>query len=147
MPASPRRRKLGAVLGSLLLGCTASSTSARAQMLIVGNDEKIIFDDTGKGIPQPPGKDSVSIIDISKPEAPKIAATFPLINTIIGPPTNLAIHPSGEIALIANSMNPEADGSSWKNVPDDKVFVIDMKANPPQMIATVNAGKQPSGMA
>jgi DNA-binding beta-propeller fold protein YncE len=44
-------------------------------------------------------------------------------------------------------MTPEADGSSWKNVPDDKVFVIDLKANPPQMIATVNAGKQASGMA
>src|SRR5207302_1417078 len=67
--------------------------------------------------------------------------------TIIGPPTNLAIHPSGEIALIANSMNPEPEGTGWKNVPDDKIFVIDLKASPPKVIATVNAGKQPSGMA
>ena len=92
-------------------------------------------------------KDSVSIVDISKPEAPKIVATFPLANTIVGPPTNLAIHPSGEIALIANSVNPEKEGDTWKNVPDDKVSVIDLKANPPKVIATVNAGKQASGMA
>jgi hypothetical protein len=60
-----RRRQFGVALGSLLLSCTAVA-SAQAQLLIVGNDEKIIFDDTGKGIPQPPGKDSVSIVDISR---------------------------------------------------------------------------------
>src|SRR5947208_9118033 len=123
------------------------SGSATAQLMIVGNDEKITRDDAGKAIQHEPGKDSVSILDISKPATPRIVTTFPLINTIIGPPTNLAIHPSGEIALIANSMNPEPEGTGWKNVPDDKIFVIDLKANPPKMIATVNAGKQPSGMA
>ena len=36
-----------------------------------------------------------------------VAATIPLPNTIVGPPVNLAIHPSGEFALVANSMNAE----------------------------------------
>jgi len=115
--------------------------------MIVGNDEKITFDESGKAVNHEPGKDTVSIVDLSKPEAPRVAATFPLANTIVGPPTNLAIHPSGEFALVANSVNPEKEGDTWKNVPDDKVFVIDLKANPPKIIATVNAGKQPSGMA
>ena len=53
-----------------------------------------------------PGKDTLSIIDISKPDAPKITATIPLINSVQGPPTNLAISPSGEIALVANSVEP-----------------------------------------
>jgi YVTN family beta-propeller protein len=140
-----RRRRVGVALASVI--CVSSINVASAQMLIVGNDEKIIFDDAGKGIPQPPGKDSVSIVDISNPDAPKIVTTLSLINTIIGPPTNLAITPSGDIALIANSINVEPDGASWKNVPDDEIFVIDMKANPAKVIATVNAGKQPSGMA
>src|SRR5260370_6389870 len=69
------------------------------------------------------------------------------MNKMAGPPTNLAVHPSGEIALVANSLNPEPEGTGWKNVPDDKIFVIDLKANPPKIVATVNAGKQPSGMA
>jgi DNA-binding beta-propeller fold protein YncE len=120
---------------------------ANAQVMIVGNDEKITFDDAGKVVQHEPGHDTVSIIDISKPNAPKIVASVPLMNTIAGPPTNLAVHPSGEIALVANSLNPEPEGSGWKNVPDDKVFVIDLKANPPKIIATVNAGKQASGMA
>ena len=123
------------------------ASAAQAQLMIVGNDEKITFDENNKAVNHEPGKDSVSIVDISKPDAPKIVATFPLANSIVGPPTNLAIHPSGEIALIANSVNPEKEGDVWKNVPDDKISVIDLKASPPKVIATVNAGKQASGMA
>jgi DNA-binding beta-propeller fold protein YncE len=135
----------GALAVMIALGFSA--TVGNAQMMIVGNDEKITWDDAGKAIQHEPGHDTVSIVDISKPDAPRIVTTFPLINTIVGPPTNLAIHPSGEIALIANSINPEPEGAGWKNVPDDKIFVIDLKASPPKVIATVNAGKQPSGMA
>src|SRR5689334_24128471 len=121
--------------------------SANAQLMIVGNDEKLTIDDSGKSVPHEPGHDTVSIVDISKPDAPKIVASIPLMNTIAGPPTNLAIHPSGEIALVANSLNAEKDGDSWKTVPNDEVFVVDLKANPPNIIATVKAGKQASGLA
>ena len=38
------------------------------------------------------------------------------------------------------------EGENWKPVPDNKVYVIDLKANPPQRIATVEVGKQPSGL-
>src|SRR5205085_1807193 len=130
-----------------LIAFGSYTATAHAQLMIVGNDEKLTIDDAGKSVPHEPGHDTLSIIDVSKPEAPKIVASIPLMNTIAGPPTNLAIHPSGEIALVANSLNPEPEGSGWKNVPDDKVFVIDLKANPPAIIATVNAGKQVSGMA
>jgi hypothetical protein len=58
------------------------------------------------------------LIDIAKPEAPRIAATFPLINSIVGPPTNLAIHPSGEIAFVANSLEPVIQGWGHRLEPD-----------------------------
>lgn len=38
------------------------------------------------------------------------------------------------------------DGSAWKTVPDDKLYVIDLTANPPKLIDTVTVGKQPSGL-
>jgi len=34
-----------------------------------------------------------------------------------------------------------------KSVPDNKLFVIDLTASPPAVIATIQTGKQPSGMA
>ena len=85
---------LGAAAGALLVPAGA----AQAQMLITGNDEKVWFDETGKTVNQPPGKDTVSIIDIHDPTKPKIVANLPLMNTIIGPPVNLAITPDQHLA-------------------------------------------------
>ena len=122
-------------------------TQAFGQVLIVGNDEKQGWDENAKPIFNEPGKDTLSVIDISKPEAPHITATIPLINSIVGPPTNLAIHPSGEIALVANSLEPITQGWAHRLDPDNKVFLIDLKATPPKVIGTITVGKQPSGMA
>ena len=122
-------------------------TQAFGQVLIVGNDEKQGWDENAKPIFKEPGHDTLSVIDISKPEAPHITATIPLINSIVGPPTNLAIHPSGEIALVANSLEPITQGWAHRLDPDNKVFLIDLNATPPKVIGTITVGKQPSGMA
>jgi DNA-binding beta-propeller fold protein YncE len=69
------------------------------------------------------------------------------MNSIFGPPTNLAITPDESLALVANSVDWQKDGQGWKSVPDTKLYVIDLKANPPALIDTIAVGKQPSGMA
>src|SRR5271163_1053435 len=143
MKAFLRLLALSAAAGALL----ASTGSARAQLLITGNDEKVSFDETGKTVTHPPGKDTVSIIDIREPTKPRIVANLPLMNTITGPPVNLAITPDEHLALVANSLDWVKDGAAWKGVPDNKIYVIDLTASPPVQIGTVEAGKQPSGMA
>jgi len=134
---------LGATAGALLMPAGAAS----AQMLITGNDEKVWFDETGKTVNQPPGKDTVSIIDIHDPIKPRIIANLQLMNTIIGPPVNLAITPDQHLALVANSLDWVKDGEGWKGVPDNKIYVIDLATSPPTRTATVEVGKQPFGMA
>lgn len=133
---------LAASLASLL-----AASEARAQWLISGNDEKVAFDPDGKRTLQPAGKDTVSIIDIRDRLKPRIVANLPLTNTITGPPVNLAISRDQRLALVANSLDWVKDGDSWKGVPDDKVYVIDLTVSPPAQIATVETGKQPSGLA
>jgi DNA-binding beta-propeller fold protein YncE len=131
-------------------GCAAFAlpSESRAQLLITGNDEKVSFDEnTGKTITHPAGKDTVSIIDIADPAKPKIIANLPLMNTITGPPVNLAITRDRHLALVANSLDWVKDGDGWKGVPDNKIYVIDLTASPPTQIGTVEAGKQASGMA
>ncbi len=125
-----------------------AASAANAQMLVIGNDEKVTWNDAGAPVFLPPGKDSVTLVDIgTDPANPKIVGNLPLMNSVFGPPTNLAITPDESLALVANSMDWQDDGGKWKPVPDDKVYVIDMKASPPTMIATVKVGKQPSGMS
>jgi len=122
-------------------------SSACGQVLIVGNDEKQAWDENAKPILREPGKDTLSVLDISKPDAPQITATIPLINSVVGPPTNLAVTPGGDIAFVANSMEPIVQGWGHRLEPDNKVFMIDLKASPPSVIGTITVGKQPSGMA
>jgi DNA-binding beta-propeller fold protein YncE len=123
------------------------SAAARAQFLIIGDDNKLHWDDTGKKVYTEPGKDEVVIVDIKDPEAPKIVALLPLMNTVVGPPTNLAITPDESLALVANSLAYQPDGAGWKPVPDNKLFVVDLHSPVPELVATVEVGRQPSGLA
>ncbi|HSD54915.1 MAG TPA: YncE family protein [Burkholderiales bacterium] len=135
---------------ALLAACATESqmASGKPEYMLVGVDNKITWGDDGKPHFMPPGKDSVTIVDIgSDPANPRIVANLPLMNSIFGPPVNLAITPNGQIALVANSMDWVADGGNWKPAPDNKVYVIDLTTNPPTRIDTVTVGKQPSGMS
>ena len=126
---------------------TAATPAVAAPFMIVGNDEKPGTGPDGKPVVNPTGKDTVQIIDLAQPEAPKIVATLPLENSIVGPPTNLAISPDGRIALVADSMTVVQDNGANKMVPTDKLWVIDLKANPPALVQTLTLGKQPSGLS
>ena len=131
-------------LGLCFVGCVSTSF---AQYIIVGVDNKVYWDAEGKPVLSPPGKDAVVVLDISDRLNPRIVGSLPLMNSVFGPPTNLAITPDESLALVANSMDWVQDGAAWKAAPGNDIFVIDLKANPPALIATVKGGKQPSGMA
>jgi DNA-binding beta-propeller fold protein YncE len=142
----------------LALLCTASMLGACAtpdrplpgkpEYMVVGIDNKTMWGVDGKIQFTAPGKDSVTIVDIgTDPANPKIVASLPLMNSIFGPPTNLAITPNGQLALVANSMDWMKEGPGWKPAPDNKLYVIDLTTSPPKLINTVVVGKQPSGMS
>ncbi|UCG98241.1 MAG: beta-propeller fold lactonase family protein [Burkholderiales bacterium] len=142
----------GLIAAALLAvsGCaiTGQSGPGQPEYMVVGIDNKVTWGDDGKVQNLAPGKDAVTIVDIgTDPANPKIVASLPLMNSIFGPPTNLAITPNGQLALVANSMDWVADGPGWKASPDNRLYVIDLTTNPPERIDTVAVGKQPSGMA
>jgi DNA-binding beta-propeller fold protein YncE len=129
-------------------GAALSLTAAHAApFMIVGDDEKVIFGADGKTTVSPAGKDAVLIVDVANPLEPKIVATLPLKNSVVGPPVNLDIAPDGSIALVADSMDVSKDGDNFKQVPDHKIYVIDLKANPPKLASTVTGAAQPSGLS
>src|SRR5512144_1892005 len=98
-----------------LSAALALTGAAQAQLLISGNDEKQTWNDEGKPVLSAPGKDTLSVIDIRDRTHPRVVASLPLMNTVVGPPTNLAITPDGKLALLANSLaTVPADGGGWK---------------------------------
>jgi DNA-binding beta-propeller fold protein YncE len=134
---------------ALLLSCgLLSATPALASIhdMLIGIDQKVTYDATGS-VNAPPGKDAVLVVDVSNPAKPRIRASLPLMNSLLGPPTNLQITPDGKLGLVANSVAMSQDGSAWKTAPDNKLFVIDLNSNPPALVDTVTVGAQPSGLA
>jgi len=145
------RDRRAAVLVRLLLALTIAPIawphSVFGDLMIVGNDEKVVFDAEGNRSFVAPGKDTISVVDITNREAPKILVSFPLMNSIFGPPVNLAITADERLAIVANSVDWVQDGASWKPQPDTKLYVFNLKTNPPSQIGTLEVGKQPSGLA
>jgi DNA-binding beta-propeller fold protein YncE len=140
-----QRRALAGIglAGILVMPCLAQAGTSD---ILIGLDEKITYDANGQ-VNGPPGKDAVLVLDVANPAKPKIRASLPLMNSLLGPPTNLQITPDGKLGLVANSVVMNQDGSAWKVAPDNKLFVIDLTVNPPKLIDTVTVGSQPSGLS
>ncbi len=117
-----------------------------AQIMAVGIDRKFAYDDKAIRQALEPGHDEVMFFDIRDPASPRMVGSVQLENSILGPPTNLAVVPDQSIALIANAVHSEKTEAGWKAVPADEVFVVDLKSTP-RLTQTLRVGRQPSGIA
>lgn len=142
-----RNNAIGLSFAAAMLLSTSFSTGHAKPFMIVGLDEKLLWDESGKPVLSAPGKDQVLIVDLASPETPKIVAALPLKNSVVGPPVNVAIDPSGTMALVADSVDVVKDGDALKQVLDNKIYVVDLQADPPKLAATLTGGKQPSGLS
>ncbi len=145
---STRNLFASGLLGLLVALPRSGAAAAEQELMIVGIDQKIEFKQLGGSKRLAPGRDLVVIVDIgTNPEEPAIIGKLPIMNSIFGPPTNLAISPDQGLAIVANSMGWAKKGEAWKPTADNKLHVIDLKTSPPTLIDTVIVGKRPSGLA
>jgi len=118
-----------------------------AQYLLVGNDEKVTWDD-GQIRFLPPGNDTLCVFDVAdRPDVPELVATVPLANSLFGPPCNLAVTPDNRLGLIADSVRWLPQGAGWQPAPGNALHVIDLTARPLRVQQTLYVGAQPSGLA
>lgn len=118
---------------------------SHAQLVISGNENKIdLTSGAAKLVPEARG-DSLTILDFAT-FPPKVEHIENVPNTVIGPPSNIAITPDRSVALIANSIKLDPNNATnW--LPHDEIHVLDLQATPRRVIGQVQAGKQPSGMS
>lgn len=120
-------------------------TAADGQLAVSSNDNKVVNDNgVNKLIPNPP-PDTVSIIDL-KPSPPRVIAEIAAPGSVVGPPVSVALTPDESLALVTSSTKLDPNDPT-KTVPDNRVSVIDLKATPPAVIATLEAGKSPAGVS
>jgi DNA-binding beta-propeller fold protein YncE len=66
--------------------------------------------------------------------------------SVLGPPLSIAVTPDESLALVTAS-NEVDPSDSTKQIPDNRVTVIDLKATPPKVIATLEASKGAAGIS
>ena len=86
-----------------------------APFMVVGNDEKMLWDDDGKPILSAPGKDSVLTLDPPIWKTRRLSPTCRSRTQWWGPPVNVAIDPTNSIALVADLIDAVKDGDKSQN--------------------------------
>ena len=145
------RRGLTTATRHVVVACCAAIVSplvcpsAHAQIVVSANDAKVrLVDGVNTTVPNAP-PDTVTVIQLDR-GAPRILAELQIPNSIVGPPQNVAIAPDESLALVTSSTRLDpSDGT--KTLPDDKLTVIDLRATPPVVLATLRAGNGASGVS
>jgi len=106
-------------------------------------DGKVVLVNGVVTVPANPLDDTVTIINIGV-SPPKVIAEIKAPSSVVGPPQNVAVAPDESFALVASTMKLDP-ADPKKQVPDNRLSVIDLKANPPAVIATLEAGLGATG--
>jgi len=140
MDRRPARTLLAACLVlPLMIG------GASAQIAVSANDGKSVLVDGVTSVPATPTPDSATIIDLGA-TPPKVIGEVQVPASIVGPPQSVAIAPDESYALVTGAYKVDP-ADAKKAVPDDKLSVIDLKASPPKVLATLQAGRGAAGVS
>ena len=128
-----------------LLAVLALVPVAHAQLLLSTNDNKVALVNGVTTVVTNPPPDTLTVID-TKSWPPKVVAELAVPGSVVGPPFSVAVAPDESIALV--TANEKLDPSdATKRIPNNTMSVVDLKATPPRIIATLETGKAPAGVS
>jgi DNA-binding beta-propeller fold protein YncE len=136
-----QRRVFALVLTAVL----ALATAANAQLAVTSNDNKVMLDNGTVKVVQNPAPDTVTVMDL-KTSPPRVLAEIAAPGSVVGPPFSVALTPDESLALVGSSSKIDPSDPT-KTIPDTRISVIDLKASPPAVIATLEAGKSAAGIS
>lgn len=125
--------------------CFCLGQSLAGPLILSGNENKIdLTSGAAKVIPNA-APDNLSVLDFAS-FPPKVTTLAGLPNSVLGPPSNIAITPDGALALVADSVKIDP-ADPTKTIPNDRIHVLDLSTSPVKVVGEVRAGVQPSGMS
>jgi DNA-binding beta-propeller fold protein YncE len=129
----------------LLAVAISAASPASAQIAVSANDNKVVNIEGVNKIVENPAPDNATILDLGV-SPPKVLGQLDVPGSVVGPPQSVAIAPDESIALVVASTKIDpADPKKTTN--DNKLSVIDLKASPPAVIATIEVGAAPAGVS
>jgi Lactonase, 7-bladed beta-propeller len=134
-----------AKLGFALTVLPLLTIGAIAQIAVSANDNKAVLVNGANVVPNNPAADTVSIIDLSV-SPPKVLGEIKAPASVVGPPQSVAVSRDESFALVTGAFKVDP-ADPKKAIPDNKLSVIDLKARPPAVIATLEAGLGAAGVS
>src|SRR5258706_13818925 len=129
----------------VVLGALAFVPLAQGQLLLSSNDNKVTLVNGAATVVKSPPADTLTLIDL-KAWPPKVVAELEVPGSVVGPPFSVAVSPDESLALV--TANEKLDpGDPTKRIPNNTMSVVDLKAAPPRIIATLETGKAPAGVS
>lgn len=128
---------------ALVLAALTLTHGAHAQLAVSANDGKVRMEN-GAVFTVPNNPDTVAIIDLGQ-IPPRLLAEIDAPTSIVGPPTSVAVAPDQSIALVTANMKLD-NSNPPKQIPDNRMSVIDLTTKPPRVAATVSTGLGPAGV-
>jgi DNA-binding beta-propeller fold protein YncE len=140
---TPHRR--APIVAALALLAVTIAPVADAQIAVSANDNKVVLVNGVVTVVGSAPPDTVSIIDL-KASPPRVIGEVPAPVSVAGPPLSVAVTPDEGLALVtaSNKVDPT---DATKQAPNNQVSVIDLKANPPKVLATLQAGQGAAGVS
>ena len=133
------------VATAVAIAILSTGPAAQTQLAVSGNDNKVQLVNGVVKVVQNPAPDTVSVIDL-KASPPRVIAELQAPVSVVGPPLSIAVTSDESLAIVtASSKVDPADPT--KQTPNNQVSVIDLKASPPKVIASLTAGKGASGVS
>ena len=137
-----RSRLLG---GGALVLALAFSLPATAQIAVSGNDSKRRLENGQNRVVQDAPADTATILDLSG-RTPRVLGEVAVSHSVVGPPNSVAITPDERYAIVTSAERIDPANPA-RTVPDNRVQLVDLRATPPRVIQTVEAGAGPSGVS
>src|SRR5262245_1307422 len=135
--------RLAALVAALAMLCGAEL--AHAQLLLSTNDNKVTLVNGVASVVKSPPPDTLTVVDI-KSWPPKVVAELDVPGSVVGPPFSVALAPDESLALV--TANEKLDPNDpTKRIANNTMSVVDLKASPPRIIATLETGKNPAGVS
>ena len=128
----------GAALTWSVAFASLAAATARADIAVSSNDGHTVITPAGPASSPTPRPDTLSVIDLSA-DPPRVTATVEVPGSVVGPPTAVAVTPDERFALVTSAT--KADATAPALSPDDRVSVVDLRADPPRIVQQVQAGK------
>jgi DNA-binding beta-propeller fold protein YncE len=116
-----------------------------AELAVSANDNKAVLADGVTRVVADPPPDTITVLDLAA-SPPRVVAEVAVPASVVGPPLSVALTPDQGLALVtaAQKVDP-ADPT--RQTADNRVSVVDLRATPPRVIATLAAGRSPAGVS